>query len=95
MALAAAPWHLIVLRSLDRIGKGVRTAPRDALIAESTPQQPINWPDKLWPHLPVSMVFVAGEEDFFGWMLERRGPTAPEATGPSRRSPRGPTAPAG
>jgi MFS family permease len=39
MSLAAAPWHLIVLRSLDRVGKGVRTAPRDALIAESTPQE--------------------------------------------------------
>ncbi len=39
MALAAAPWHLIVLRTLDRVGKGVRTAPRDALIAESTPPE--------------------------------------------------------
>jgi MFS family permease len=38
MAAAAAPWHLIALRSVDRIGKGIRTAPRDALIAESTPQ---------------------------------------------------------
>jgi len=38
MAIAAAPWHLIALRTLDRVGKGVRTAPRDALIAESTPQ---------------------------------------------------------
>jgi MFS family permease len=39
MALAAAPWHLIALRTLDRVGKGVRTAPRDALIAESTPRE--------------------------------------------------------
>jgi MFS family permease len=37
MALATAPWHLIALRTLDRVGKGVRSAPRDALIAESTP----------------------------------------------------------
>jgi MFS family permease len=36
MALAAAPWHLVALRSLDRVGKGIRAAPRDALIAEST-----------------------------------------------------------
>jgi len=39
MALATAPWHLVSLRTLDRIGKGVRTAPRDALIAESTSRE--------------------------------------------------------
>src|SRR5205085_1128182 len=32
-----APWQLLVIRTGDRIGKGVRTAPRDALIADSTP----------------------------------------------------------
>jgi MFS family permease len=36
ISLAAAPWHLLALRTLDRVGKGVRTSPRDALIAEST-----------------------------------------------------------
>jgi len=35
MALAAAGWHVITLRFLDRIGKGIRTAPRDALISDS------------------------------------------------------------
>jgi MFS family permease len=30
------PWQLFVIRVGDRIGKGVRTAPRDALIADST-----------------------------------------------------------
>jgi MFS family permease len=34
--LITAPWQLFVLRTGDRIGKGVRTAPRDALIADST-----------------------------------------------------------
>ena len=29
-------WDFLTLRALDRIGKGIRTAPRDALIAEST-----------------------------------------------------------
>ncbi|ASJ08518.1 MFS transporter [Thermococcus siculi] len=29
-------WDFLSLRALDRIGKGIRTAPRDALIAEST-----------------------------------------------------------
>jgi MFS family permease len=31
-----APWQLFALRVGDRIGKGVRTSPRDALIADST-----------------------------------------------------------
>lgn len=34
--LATAPWHVLGLKVLERIGKGVRSAPRDALIADST-----------------------------------------------------------
>lgn len=34
LALAAAPWQVLSYRFLDRVGKGLRTAPRDALIAE-------------------------------------------------------------
>jgi MFS family permease len=34
-----APWQLLVLRVGDRIGKGIRTSPRDALIADSTDPQ--------------------------------------------------------
>ncbi len=35
----AASWPaVLVIRFLDRIGKGVRTSPRDALIADSTPE---------------------------------------------------------
>ncbi len=35
----ALNWPLVVLlRSLDRIGKGVRGAPRDALVADATPE---------------------------------------------------------
>jgi MFS family permease len=37
MAVALAPWHVLATRFLDRIGKGIRTAPRDALIADSVP----------------------------------------------------------
>jgi predicted MFS family arabinose efflux permease len=37
MAVAFAPWHVLATRFLDRIGKGIRTAPRDALIADSVP----------------------------------------------------------
>jgi MFS family permease len=36
IGLALAPWHVLALRTLDRVGKGVRTSPRDVLIAEST-----------------------------------------------------------
>jgi MFS family permease len=35
MALATAPVHVLVVRFCDRVGKGVRSAPRDALIAEA------------------------------------------------------------
>jgi MFS family permease len=35
IALAAAPWHVLALRVADRVGKGLRTSPRDALIAAS------------------------------------------------------------
>ncbi len=37
VALAAIWPHVLLVRFLDRIGKGVRSAPRDALIAEVTP----------------------------------------------------------
>lgn len=35
LALATAPWHVLIVRFSDRLGKGIRQAPRDALIAES------------------------------------------------------------
>ncbi len=35
VAVASAPWHVLAIRLSDRVGKGVRTAPRDALIAAS------------------------------------------------------------
>jgi MFS family permease len=35
IALAAAGWHVLAARFIDRIGKGIRTAPRDALLADS------------------------------------------------------------
>jgi MFS family permease len=36
IGLITAPWQLLTIRVADRIGKGVRTSPRDALIADST-----------------------------------------------------------
>ena len=37
VALAQAPWHVLVIRASDRVGKGLRGTPRDALIAQATP----------------------------------------------------------
>lgn len=33
IALATLPWHILGARFVDRIGKGIRTSPRDALLA--------------------------------------------------------------
>ena len=37
IAMTAAAWQVVVLRVVDRLGKGLRTPPRDALIADVTP----------------------------------------------------------
>ncbi len=37
IAAAVRPWHVLSIRFADRVGKGVRTAPRDALLADSVP----------------------------------------------------------
>ena len=36
IAIATAGWHILVIRFSDRVGKGVRTSPRDALLADSS-----------------------------------------------------------
>jgi MFS family permease len=35
VAAATVPWHVLAIRVTDRVGKGIRTSPRDALIADS------------------------------------------------------------
>ena len=37
IAAALAPWHVLAARLIDRTGKGIRSGPRDAMIAESVP----------------------------------------------------------
>lgn len=37
VAFAALPWHVLAVRVGDRVGKGVRTSPRDAMISGATP----------------------------------------------------------
>lgn len=39
VGLAASPFHVLVVRLLDRTGKGLRSSPRDAIIAASTPTE--------------------------------------------------------
>lgn len=39
VALASAPWHVLAARVTDRVGKGVRAAPRDVLIAGSVSKE--------------------------------------------------------
>lgn len=35
IALAVAPWHVLSARLVDRAGKGIRSGPRDAMLADS------------------------------------------------------------
>lgn len=35
VAFATAPWHVLAIRLTDRVGKGTRSAPRDALIVDT------------------------------------------------------------
>ncbi len=35
LAIASCGWHVILLRLVDRIGKGIRTSPRDVLISDT------------------------------------------------------------
>jgi MFS family permease len=37
IALAMSPWHVLAARSLDRAGKGIRSGPRDAMLADAVP----------------------------------------------------------
>jgi predicted MFS family arabinose efflux permease len=39
LALASHPLHVVAVRALDRVGKGLRTAPRDALLAASVEEE--------------------------------------------------------
>lgn len=41
LALAAVPWHVLLVRFFDRAGKGLRDAPRDALISFSTEKKDV------------------------------------------------------
>ncbi|HEX6751514.1 MAG TPA: MFS transporter [Longimicrobium sp.] len=39
IAMATSAWQVLGIRFADRVGKGIRTAPRDALLAESVPPE--------------------------------------------------------
>ncbi len=38
-AAATSGWHVLLVRFADRVGKGIRTSPRDAIIADSTSEE--------------------------------------------------------
>jgi MFS family permease len=37
--IVSAAWQIVVVRLLDRVGKGIRTAPRDAMVASSVDEK--------------------------------------------------------
>jgi MFS family permease len=37
LAFVVAPWQVVLVRATDRVGKGLRSAPRDALVAGAVP----------------------------------------------------------
>lgn len=39
MAFVTAPAHVLAIRTVDRIGKGIRSSPRDAILADSVPPE--------------------------------------------------------
>ena len=43
MAFCTVPWQVLVVRSSDRVGKGLRSAPRDALLTAATPPEIRGW----------------------------------------------------
>ena len=43
LIIAATWWFVLIVRFMDRIGKGLRSAPRDTLISESVPVEKRGW----------------------------------------------------
>lgn len=39
LALATSSWHVVLVRMADRTGKGLRSSPRDAMLADSVPKE--------------------------------------------------------
>ncbi|MFN7954317.1 MAG: MFS transporter [bacterium] len=39
VAIATAPWHVLAVRVSDRVGKGIRSSPRDSLLAHAVPAE--------------------------------------------------------
>ncbi|MBM4017950.1 MAG: MFS transporter [Planctomycetes bacterium] len=63
LALAAAPWQVLALLSLERVGKGIRGAPRDALVAGAVAPEHLGKAfsfHRLMDHAGASVGQVAG-----------------------------------
>jgi hypothetical protein len=46
------------------------------------PDQPLAWPERLWPDMPARVLLSVDPHEFVDWMLERRAPTPGDAWGP-------------
>lgn len=71
LSLAAAPIHAVLIRAVDRVGKGLRGPPRDAMVANSVPAENRghafgfhrmmdNFGGALGPVLAFALLWVAG-----------------------------------
>ncbi|HMY16816.1 MAG TPA: MFS transporter [Polyangium sp.] len=71
LALATAPIHAVLIRAVDRVGKGLRGPPRDAMVANSVPAENRghafgfhrmmdNFGGALGPVLAFALLWVAG-----------------------------------
>ena len=71
----ATAWGWVLgVRVADRIGKGIRTAPRDALIAEVADVLPAGWgcetsDQTAWPNLACRTDLWAWCATLFGWTI--------------------------
>lgn len=68
-ALASAASQVVGIRMVDRVGKGLRTAPRDALIADITPQ-PLHG-RAFGLHRAFDHVGAVGGSVLAWWLLDR------------------------
>ena len=86
LAFATAPWHVLAVRWADRTGKGIRNAPRDALIADSTPKAIRGRAfgiQRAMDHLGATLGPL-----IVGWLMWSRGyPFGPSSCSPPSRGP--------
>lgn len=74
MGWCTAPWQALVVRSADRVGKGMRSAPRDALLTAVTPPESRGWAfgfHRAMDHTGAMLGAIAASI-FLAWGFETR-----------------------